>query len=438
MLKIGFLGVTQKTFKNQKEDLYNKSIEVLLKLSKKLSFEILFSPSLIEDSEVLKKVLEEWQNKIDFLLVQTTTFAGGFLGEIIAKSDFPVIFWAIPEPEIKGNLKWNSLCALNFFASLIKKFNPNKKFDWIYTFPEEENKDLIEMFKILKILKDIKGLKMIHLIGTAPGFLNLEIPYELLKSKLGIEIKNYPSLDALTEIMNSLDKNKIEKAKEEIKKTINVTIEEKWLDEGLKIALTMEELAKKENAKVIASRCWPDFRENLSIFPCFSFAIASENIPVSCEGDILSALGMYMLREISEKPTSVLDLVYYDDKGIILWHCGNTPPSIAKPPLNLDYHFNHPGMGTTLDGRFKEGEVTLFAFNQDLKNYLALSAKISYPFEDKFRGSYAYVTDLPISPKELFELILREGFPHHLVLSYGDLKNSIGKLLYWLDIPKYF
>lgn len=353
-------------------------------------------------------------------------------------SNLPIIFWAIPEPEIKGNLKWNSLCALNFFASLIKRFNPKKKFDWIYIFPEDNNKELIEILKVLKVLKDLKNLKIIQLVGTAPGFFNLEISEELLKSKLGIEIKKYPSLDILKEIINSLDKNEIEKVKEEIKKNINIPIEEKWLEEGVKIALAIEELAQKEKAGAIASRCWPDFRENLSIFPCFSFAIVSEKIPVSCEGDILSALGMYILKEISGKPTSVLDLVYYDNKGIVLWHCGNTPPSITEPPLNLDYQFNHPGMGTTLDSKFKEGEVTLFAFNQELRNYLAISAKISYPFENKFRGSYAYISDLPLPPKELFDLILKEGFPHHLILSYGDLKNSIRKLLYWLDIPSVF
>lgn len=203
----------------------------------------------------------------------------------------------------------------------------------------------------------------------------MEISEELLKSKLGSKIKKYPSLDILKEIINSLDKNEIEKVKEEIKKNINIPIEEKWLEEGIKIALAMEELAQKEKAGAIASRCWPDFRENLSIFPCFSFAIVSEKIPVSCEGDILSALEMYILKEISGKPTSVLDLVYYDNKGIVLWHCGNTPPSITEPPLNLDYQFNHPEMGTTLDSKFKEGEVTLFAFNQELRNYLAISEK---------------------------------------------------------------
>ena len=104
----------------------------------------------------------------------------------------------------------------------------------------------------------------------------MEISEELLKSKLGIEIKKYPSLDILKEIINSLDKNEIEKVKEEIKKNINIPIEEKWIEEGVKIALAMEELAQKEKAGAIASRCWPDFRENLSIFPCFSFAIVSE------------------------------------------------------------------------------------------------------------------------------------------------------------------
>ncbi|ACK41789.1 MULTISPECIES: L-fucose isomerase-like protein [Dictyoglomus] len=435
MLKLGFLGVTQKTFKSQKEDIYNRSIDVLLKLSQKLSFELIYSPSLIEDPFILQKILEEWQDKIDFLLFQTTTFAGGFLGEILAKSDLPVIFWAIPELEIKGNLKWNSLCSLNFFASLIKKFNPKKKFDWIYTFPEEENKELIEILKVLKILKNLKSLKIIHLVGTAPGFFNLEVSYELLKSKFGIEIKNYPSLDIIVEIIKSLDKNELEKTKEEIKKIINIPIEEKWLDEGLKIAIALEELAKKENAKAIASRCWPDFRETLSIFPCFSFAIVSEKIPVSCEGDILSALGMYILKEISEKPTSVLDLVYYDNKSIILWHCGNTSLSLTKPPISLDYQFNHPGMGSTIDSKFKEGEVTLFSFNQDLKNALIFSGKISYPFESKFKGSFAYITDLPIKPRELFDTIVKEGFPHHLVLSYGNFVALIKKVLYWLEIP---
>ncbi len=434
MLNIGFIGVTQKTFKSKKEEIFKESLESLKSLTDKVPFNLIYNESLIEDPSFLENLIKDWEDKMDLLIVQTTTFSSGNIGEIIAKNNIPVIYWALPEPEIDNNLKWNSLCALHFFVSLLKKFNPSKKFKWIYTFPKNTS-ELLRELKIFKIVKSLRNLRIGHIVGTAPGFLNLDISPNLLREKIGTEIIKFPSLDPLIEIIENLDKDEVKREKENFIGKIDIKIEEKWLEEGIKITLALRKLAEKHKLEAIASRCWPDFREKLSIFPCFSFALINEEIPVSCEGDILSSIAMFMLREISQNPTTVLDLVYYDERGIVLWHCGNTPPSLTKPPISLDYQFNHPGMGSTIDSKFKEGEVTLFSFNQDLKNALIFSGRISYPFETKFKGSFAYITDLPIKPRELFDTILKEGFPHHLVFSYGNFVDLVKEVLYWLEIP---
>lgn len=434
MLNVGFIGVTQKTFKYRKEEVFNESINVLKSFADKVPFNLIYNDTLIDDPNFLADLMRDWETKIDLLIVQTTTFSSGNIGEIIAKSNIPVIYWALPEPEIANNLKWNSLCALNFFVSLLKRFNPNKKFKWVYS-PIHDASELLRELKIYKVVKSLKNLRIGHLVGTAPGFLNLDISEDLIKEKLGTEIVKFPNLDLLMETIKNLDEEEVRKEKANLIGKIDMKIEEKWLDEGIKISLALRKIAKDYKLGAIASRCWPDFKEKLSIFPCFSFAVLNEEIPVSCEGDILSSLAMYMLKELSQTPTTVLDLVYYDEKGIVLWHCGNTPLSLTKSKVHLDYQFNHPGMGTVIDSRFKEGEVTIFSFNQDMKNALVFSGKISYPFDTKFQGSFAYVTDLTVKPKELFDIILREGFPHHLVLSYGNYVDLIKEVLYWLEIP---
>ncbi|MFN3699575.1 MAG: hypothetical protein ACK4SU_05175, partial [Dictyoglomus sp.] len=322
MFKVGFLGLTQKTFQSEKEKVYHKSINSLLELSKKLDFSLIFATNLIED----KKDLENFLNKltkeehVDVIIVQLNTFFSGLLGEEISRISLPLILWALPEPELDNRLKWNSLCALNFIASIIKKYNPNLKFRWIYSNPDSVD-DLEKSLLALKNIKLLKNLKIGYVVGHAPGFTNLEISPNILKDKLGVEIVYYPSIDEIIRVSENISKEEIEEEKRKIKENCLLKVEESWLDKGIKIGLAYLKIAERDNISAFASRCWPDFSQNLSFFPCFSFALSGERIPVSCEGDILSSVAMTMLKNLSNQPTTVLDLVYFDDNNMVFWHC---------------------------------------------------------------------------------------------------------------------
>lgn len=435
MIKVGFIGLTQKTFQNDKEKVYERSLSSLIKLSKKIDFNIIYSPILIQEIDMLENYLEKFRSEnVDITIFQTTTFFSGYLGEIIAKFPYPKVLWAIPEPEIDNNLKWNSLCGLNLLSSIIKRCNPTSKFYWVYAEPENTN-DFERIIKVFKTIKFLNNLRIGHFIGTAPGFINLNVDYQRIKEKLGVEIILYSDLNEIIKISENIMKNMINEEKIKIKQKFKIKVEESLLDKAISIALAFLKLAERDNIKAFASRCWPDFSQNLSIFPCFSFAFVGDEIPISCEGDILNSIAMSMLKFLTRSSTSVLDLVYFDEYGIVLWHCGNTPFSLSENTPEIDFHFNHPGKGVVINSRFKKGEVTIFAFNQELKNSIVFSGKISYPFEKKFKGSFAYLTDLPQKPKEIFDIIINEGFPHHFTLSYGNNVELIKEIMYWLEIP---
>ncbi len=435
MFKVGFLGLTQKTFQSEKEKVYQISINSLLDLSKKMDFYLIYSPNLIEDKRDLEIFLDKLKReKVDVVIVQLTTFFSGLLGEEISKISNPLILWALPEPELDNKLKWNSLCALNLLSSIIKKYNPNLKFRWIYSEPELSS-DLEKLIKVLKNIKMLRDLKIGYVVGYAPGFVNLDISTKILKEKLGVEVVYYQNIDEIIKTSEHISKEEIEKEKRKIKEKCLLKVDESWLDKSISISLAYLKIAERDDISAFASRCWPDFSQNFSFFPCFSFALSGEKIPISCEGDILSAVSMVMLKNLSEKPTTVLDLVYFDDKSMVFWHCGNSPLSITQGTPEIDFHFNHPGKGSVIDGRIREGEVTVFSFNQELKNSIVFSGKVHYPFKTKFKGSFLYLGDLKVKPKKIFESIIEEGFPHHFTIVLGNYEELIEETMYWLEIP---
>lgn len=435
MYKIGFFGLTQKTFQSSKEKVYQESVNSLLKLAKKIDFTLISAPNLIEDKETLIEFLSKLEkDKVNAIIVQTTTFFSGFLGEEISKISLPLIIWALPEPELDNNLKWNSLCALNLLSSIIKKYNPKLKFRWIYSKPESID-DLEKILIALKNVELLRNLKIGHIVGNAPGFVNLEVSSHILKDKFGIEVVNYENISYVLKVSESISKKEINELKEKIKKRCLLNIDESLLEKSISIALAYLKISEKDKISAFASRCWPDYPQTLSLFPCFSFALAGEKIPISCEGDILSSLSMVMLKNLSQKPVVVLDLVYFDNKNMVFWHCGNAPISLAKKEVILDFHFNHPDKGVIVDSRLKEGEVTVFSFNQELKNSIVFSGKAYYPFKTKFRGTFLIIVDLPVEPRRIFEVILEEGFPHHFTIVHGSYEELIKEIMFWLDIP---
>ncbi len=72
----------------------------------------------------------------DALIVQFSTFTDGrFLTNILNELDLPILVWSVPEPEVGGRLRLNSLTGGNLAASILVRLG--RRFKVVYRLPSD-------------------------------------------------------------------------------------------------------------------------------------------------------------------------------------------------------------------------------------------------------------------------------------------------------------
>ena len=114
-LKVGLVGLMQLNFRGDKVRQYRRSTEELEELSHELGFDFYAKKDGVvstEDAEEAVKEIED--NNVDFLLLQNSSFASGYLIQTLARADAYIGLWAVPEPTKKGPLPLNSFSMFKF------------------------------------------------------------------------------------------------------------------------------------------------------------------------------------------------------------------------------------------------------------------------------------------------------------------------------------
>lgn len=140
-LKIGIVSTSQLSFPGNKEAAFQHCAEGMVQLSEKIGFELYIYPETVivrEDAITAVKAME--QNKVDFLLVQHTSYSAGELAPVFAKIEHANVgFWAIPEGEaVEGAVPFNSFCSINMHMGIVAHYLKDYKIriKWFYGYPE--------------------------------------------------------------------------------------------------------------------------------------------------------------------------------------------------------------------------------------------------------------------------------------------------------------
>ena len=175
-----------------------------------------------------------------------------------------------------------------------------------------------------------------------------------------------------------------------------------------------------------------------------------DKIVAACEGDLMSAISMVALQEMSNESTTLMDFSAFDetDDSILLWHCGPSSKKFCqKGGYKLGQNFSgmahEQGLvcGTSLvrDMVFDAGAATAFRFSGDMETYLNVSGKFIGDVKDSNNGSRGWFNDLrlngkPISARDFTNTILSSGFEHHYPIAWGDLSDEVAEMNAWLGI----
>ena len=387
--------------------------------------------------------------------------------ELLGKVKGPVLGWSMREPGAVGDrLKLNSMCGVNLAAHAL--MNAGQSIRHIHGNADEPQvrtaiKDaLAGKLPVASSPKAVTGKfgseadaqkaldwlrgKKIGAVGEAPiGFTPCVYDAKQIFSTFGLDIRQISIDDAF---------GRISEVKEEARElayasavaaqpslaAVNVAEAKKVY--GVEVAL--DEWRKEEVLDAIAIRCWPEFPTDLGACICSSLGRLSDRGTVTtCERDVLGAVTMMVCESLGSDENYLVDIVDLDaSQGLVrLWHCGSAATKLAADPTHATQstHCNRK-LGVAGNFPLKTGAVTLFRIDRDVDPSnstglrMVVSRGESIPAPNHFQGNTATVITEP-DAAALVNGIVTGGYPHHLVISWIDVRPGIRQLAKKLGIP---
>lgn len=400
-------------------------------------------------------------------------FNASFADASVALSLLPgrggeVLLWSVREfGEVGERLHLNSMCGSNLVAHALRTVG--KKITHLHGNPEEkEVRDRLALFlegkspdvglpdqitggevaseaKVSEALRKLSGVK-VGAIGDAPtGFTPCNYDAELLQKYFGISVVGR-SIENVFSAIGEVSKDQ-ESAQYQAALGDQPSLAKVPEKEARVNASTRQVLAnwiEEESLAAIAMRCWPEFAMDLGACPCGAMGrTANAGTPAACERDVYGAVTMLILEALGSGTNYLVDTVdLVEEEGIIrIWHCGSAATTLAADPENATQwiHCNRK-LGVAGNFPLKPGPVVLVRLDSDSdpsnksKLRLVMTSGESLTAPNRFQGNTATVrTDAPA--RQLINGLISNGFPHHTVVSWKDVRPEIRKLAELLEIP---
>lgn len=387
--------------------------------------------------------------------------------ELLGKVKGPVLGWSMREPgEVGERLKLNSMCGVNLAAhalmnvgQLIRHIHGNANEAHVRsairdalagklpeaTAPKSIVGEFATEIEVEKAFAWLKG-KKIGAVGDAPvGFTPCVFDSQQLNKYFGLDVRQITITDAFGRIAQVTEERRelaYANAVAAQPSLSSVNVDEAKKVYGVEVAL--DTWREEESLDAIAIRCWPEFPTDMGACICSSLGrLSDRGIVTTCERDVLGAVTMMVCESLGSDENYLVDIVDLDaDKGLVrLWHCGSAATKLAADPQNATQttHCNRK-LGVAGNFPLKTGPVTLFRIDRDLDPNnstglrMVVSRGESIPAPNHFQGNTATVITEP-DAAALVNGIVTGGYPHHLVISWIDVRPGIRQMAKMLGIP---
>lgn len=261
------------------------------------------------------------------------------------------------------------------------------------------------------------------------GVRNIEVmePWRLagrVKEVWGSELV-YLELSELIDLIETADVEEAREAAREFRQNAAAVVEpdEETFLGAAKAYVGLRNLVERHHLDGVTVKCF-DLLPVLHNTGCYALArLNEEGIPAACEADVLSALGMLFVRELTGRPSFMANPSKIDeDSGTVTFaHC-----TIARNMLStytVRSHFES-GIGVGIQGQIPGGPLTVVRLGgPDLKDVFAEPATLlaSGARHDMCRTQLDVKFHDPGAARAILERPLGN---HHLIL-LGEWENRI-------------
>ena len=456
ILKIGFVGTAISPYYAEEQEVRKNSEVHLKKILENFDVELISFHKTIfskDDSVEAENLLK---NKVDFLLIQTSSCSSGEQLYPLCNISSKIGVWAVPDIEKEGGVKLHSLVSTSHYLGIIKKTLSKRKIKtkWFYNYADTDefkNKFLITV-KSLIAQKKLKQSRIGLIGGISPGFDNMIVDNDKIKQNIGTIIDEATILELVDKAKNF--KQSI--IDEEIKKIKNAATDITVSDDDsfnkvTRVYFALKQMREENNWDSLAVQCWSQFQELYGIAPCMAYGwMGSEDgIAVSCEGDVQGAISMLLLNYISntEKSSTLLDLATFDREAdaVLMWHCGVSPRHFANEDgIKWVDHITlgrktEKKYGVAGDQVFQAQSSTTTYLGNNAERLLVLNSEIFNHTNKGYDGTRGWFKEtklnrLNISAENLINTLNMIGHEHHYAVGQGDHSKELLEFAAWNDL----
>ena len=456
ILKIGFVGTAISPYYAEEQKVRKNSEVHLKKILENFDVELISFHKTIfskDDSVEAENLLK---NKVDFLLIQTSSCSSGEQLYPLCNISSKIGVWAVPDIEKEGGVKLHSLVSTSHYLGIIKKTLSKRKIKtkWFYNYADTDefkNKFLITV-KSLIAQKKLKQSRIGLIGGISPGFDNMIVDNDKIKQNIGTIIDEATILELVDKAKNF--KQSI--IDEEIKKIKNaataITVsDDDSFNKVTRVYFALKQMREENNWDSLAVQCWSQFQELYGIAPCMAYGwMGSEDgIAVSCEGDVQGAISMLLLNYISntEKSSTLLDLATFDREAdaVLMWHCGVSPRHFANED-GIKW-VDHSTLGRKTEKKYGVAGDQVFQAQSSTTTYLGnnaerllvLNSEIFNHTNKGYDGTRGWFKEtklnrLNISSENLINTLNMIGHEHHYAVGQGDHSKELLEFAAWNDL----
>lgn len=387
--------------------------------------------------------------------------------ELYAGLDRPVLLWSFPEPGPVGDRLWlNSMCGANLFGHALVRAGGRVR--WVHGDPDdpavrealgaalggelppaparpERRGARAASAEVRPALEGLRG-RRIGIIGDGPtGFTPSEYDGRLLQDLFGLTVHRMELPEAFAAVAAVPPaEREAELAAAEAAQPSLERLDPGQLETFAAVTTVLRDYRTAAGLSAVAVRCWPEFPTQLGACPCSALGrIADEGTPTTCERDVYGAVTMLLAEALGAGTTYLVDTVDLDAAANVvrLWHCGSAATSLAADPddATAGVHCNRK-IGVAGNFPLRRGPVIMCRLTEDndpdspsgLRMLLAAGESIAEP--NRFQGNTAAVR-LESDAQQFVAGLITDGFPHHTVLAWTDVRPALRTAADLLGIP---
>jgi L-fucose isomerase-like protein len=227
-----------------------------------------------------------------------------------------------------------------------------------------------------------------------------------------------------------------------------VEVDGAMLERGARLFHAYRAIIRANGYTSGAFRCWPENNEPfIGISACLAMGVLladGELSAAACESDWPTAIVQSIGTLLSGRPAACLDWVSYTGGSTVvqLGHCGMGICGQMAEGECGDAIVVHPvirqegkTMGPVLAGQFEYGSKTGLCLTREPSGEFKMLVFAGESSPQSAKGMIYSAADIVVAdPKKLNRLVLEGGFPHHLAMALGDVREEARLLCEFLGV----